>query len=81
MPCELWETLPSSGDHEQAIRQYMQGLELETVSPDPETRAQLHFAMSVAYDALGDLESAAKERNLVEAVGLAPDGEDESSDG
>ncbi|MEN6388602.1 MAG: hypothetical protein ABFD13_06915 [Candidatus Cryosericum sp.] len=70
----------ASGDHEQAIRQYMQGLELEMVSPDPETRAQLHFAMSVAYDALGDLESAARERNLVEAVGLARDGEDESSD-
>jgi len=70
----------ASGDHEQAIRQYLQGLELETVSPDPETRAQLHFAMSVAYDALGDLDGAARERNLAEAVGLAPDVEDESSD-
>lgn len=66
------------GDHEQALRHYAQGLELEMASPDPETRAQLHFSMSVAYDALGDAQRAARERNLAEAVGLPDDVEDEA---
>jgi lipoprotein NlpI len=50
------------------------------MSPDPEIRAQLHFAMSVAYDAMGDAARAARERNLAEAVGLPADMEDEDSD-
>ena len=70
----------AAGDHEQAIRQYEQGLALETMSPNPEIRAQLHFAMSVAYDAMGDAARAARERNLAEAVGLPADMEDEDSD-
>jgi len=70
----------AAGEHEQAIRQYEQGLALETMSPDPEIRAQLHFAMSVAYDAMGDAARAARERNLAEAVGLPADMEDEDSD-
>lgn len=70
----------ASGDHEQAIRQYVQGLELDAVSPDPETRAQLHFALSVAYDALGDAKNAAQERNLAEAAGLSDDMEDNNCD-
>ena len=70
----------AAGEHEQAIRQYEQGLALEAMSPDPETRAQLHFAMSMACDATGDVERAARERNLAEAVGLPADAEDEDSD-
>jgi tetratricopeptide (TPR) repeat protein len=70
----------AAGEHEQAIRQYEQGLALEVMSPDPETRAQLHFAMSMVYDAMGDVERSARERNLAEAVGLPADGEDEDSD-
>ncbi|MCX6085048.1 MAG: hypothetical protein NTX94_01225, partial [Caldiserica bacterium] len=54
---DVWE---AAGEHEQAIRQYEQGLALEAMSPDPETRAQLHFAMSMAYDAMGDVERAAR---------------------
>ncbi|MCX6062755.1 MAG: hypothetical protein NTV26_00970 [Caldiserica bacterium] len=70
----------AAGEHEQAIRQYEQGLAFEAMSPDPETRAQLHFAMSMACDATGDVERAARERNLAEAVGLPADAEDEDSD-
>jgi tetratricopeptide (TPR) repeat protein len=70
----------ASGDHEQAIRQYAQGLELEAVSPDSETRAQLHFAMSVSYDALGDAKNAARERNLAEVAGLSDDMKDTDDD-
>jgi hypothetical protein len=70
----------AAGEHEQAIRQYEQGLALEVMSPDPEVRAQLHFAMSMACDAMGDVERAARERNLAEAVGLPADPEDEDSD-
>lgn len=70
----------ASGDHEQAIRQYAQGLELEVVSPDSETRAQLHFAMSVSYDALGDAKNAARERNLAEVAGLSDDMKDTDDD-
>ncbi|MCX6086226.1 MAG: hypothetical protein NTW63_00510, partial [Caldiserica bacterium] len=67
-------------DHEQAVRQYEQGLALETMSPDPEMRAQLHFAISMACDAMGDAARAASERNLAEAVGLPVDTEDDDSD-
>jgi tetratricopeptide (TPR) repeat protein len=70
----------AAGDHEQAVRQYEQGLALETMSPDPEIRAQLHFAMSMACDAMGDAARAASERNLAEAVGLPADAEDDDSD-
>jgi len=70
----------AAGEHEQAIRQYEQGLVLEVMSPDPEIRAQLHFAMSVTYDAMGDAARAAQERNLAEAVGLSADAEDDDSD-
>ena len=70
----------AAGEHEQAIRQYEQGLALEVKSPDPEIRAQLHFAMSVACDAMGDAVRAAQERNLAEAVGLPADVEDDDSD-
>jgi len=70
----------AAGEHEQAIRQYEQGLALEVKSPDPEIRAQLHFAMSVACDAMGDAVRAAQERNLAEAVGLPADAEDDDSD-
>lgn len=70
----------AAGEHEQAIRQYEQGLALEATSPDPEIRAQLHFAISVACDAMGDVTRAARERNLAEAVGLPTDAEDEDSD-
>jgi tetratricopeptide (TPR) repeat protein len=70
----------AAGEHEQAIRQYEQGLALGAMSPDPEIRAQLHFAMSVACDAIGDAAGAARERNLAEAVGLPADAEDEDSD-
>ena len=70
----------AAGEHEQAIRQYEQGLALETMSPDPEIRAQFHFAMSVACDAMGDTVRAAQERNLAEAVGLPADAEDDDSD-
>ena len=70
----------AAGEHEQAIRQYEQGLALEVMSPDPEIRAQLHFAISVACDAMGDAARAARERNLAEAVGLPADAEDEDSD-
>lgn len=70
----------AAGEHEQAIRQYEQGLVLETMSPDPDIRAQLHFAMSVACDAMGDAAGAARERNLADAVGLPADAEDEDSD-
>jgi tetratricopeptide (TPR) repeat protein len=70
----------AAGEHEQAIRQYEQGLALEVISPDPEVRAQLHFAMSMACDAMGNVERAARERNLAEAVGLPADPEDEDSD-
>jgi len=70
----------AAGEHEQAIRQYEQGLALETALPDPEIRAQLHFAMSMACDAMGDAARAASERNLAEAVGLPTDVEDEGSD-
>ena len=70
----------AAGDHEQAIRQYEQGLALEAESPDPEIRAQLHFAMSMTYDAMGDAARAARERNLAEAVGLPADTEDDDSD-
>jgi lipoprotein NlpI len=68
----------AAGEHEQAIRQYEQGLALEGVSPDPEIRAQLHFAMSVAYDAMGDAARAAQERNLAEAVGLPADADSDA---
>jgi hypothetical protein len=70
----------AAGEHEQAIRQYEQGLALETTLPDPEIRAQLHFAISMACDAMGDAARAANERNLAEAVGLPVDVEDEGSD-
>ncbi|MCX6083791.1 MAG: hypothetical protein NT102_02340 [Caldiserica bacterium] len=70
----------AAGEYEQAIRQYEQGLALEEMSPDPEVRARLHFAMSVACDAMGDAAGAARERNLAEAVGLPADVEDEDSD-
>jgi len=70
----------AAGEHEQAMRQYEQGLALEAKSPDPEIRAQLHFAMSVACDAVGDAVKAAQERNLAEAVGLPADAEDDDSD-
>jgi tetratricopeptide (TPR) repeat protein len=70
----------AAGEHEQAIRQYEQGLTLETTSPDPEIRAQLHFAISMTCDAMGDVARAARERNLAEAVGLSTDAEDEDSD-
>ena len=70
----------AAAEHEQAIRQYEQGLALEVKSPDPEIRAQLHFAMSVACDAMGDAVRAAQERNLAEAVGLPADVEDDDSD-
>ena len=70
----------AAGDHEQAVRQYEQGLALETMSPDPEIRAQLHFAISMACDAMGDAARAASERNLAEAVGLPVDTEDDDSD-
>jgi tetratricopeptide (TPR) repeat protein len=70
----------AAGEHEQAIRQYEQGLALEAMSADPEIRAQLHFAMSVACDAMGDAVGAARERNLAEEVGLPVDPEDEDSD-
>jgi len=69
----------AAGEHEQAIRQYEQGLAFEVMSPDPEIRAQLHFAMSMACDAMGDAARAALERNLAEAVGL-PEDEDSDSD-
>jgi len=70
----------AAGEHEQAIRQYEQGLALEATSPDPEIRAQLHFAMSMACDAMGDVAGAARERNLAEVVGLPADTEDDDSD-
>ena len=70
----------AAGEHEQAMRQYEQGLLLEAASPDPEIRAQLHFAMSMACDAMGDAARAARERNLAEAAGLPADTEDEDSD-
>ncbi len=70
----------AAGEHEQAIRQYEQGLAIEAMSPDPEIRAQLHFAMSMACDAMGDAARAAQERNLAEAVGLPAGAEDENSD-
>jgi tetratricopeptide (TPR) repeat protein len=70
----------AAGDHEQAVRQYEQGLALETMSPDPEIRAQLRFAISMACDAMGDVARAASERNLAEAVGLPADAEDDDSD-
>lgn len=70
----------AAGEHDQAIRQYEQGLALEATSPDSEIRAQLHFAISVACDAMGDVTRAACERNLAEAVGLPTDAEDEDSD-
>jgi len=70
----------AAGEHEQAIRQYEQGLALEVMLSDPEVRAQLHFAMSVACDAMGDAVRAAQERNLAEAVGLPTDAEDNDSD-
>jgi len=79
--CTVGDVSEASGDHEQAIRQYEQGLALEAISPDPEMRAQLHFAISVACDAMGDASRASEERNLAEAVGLPADAEDESSDG
>lgn len=79
--CTVGDVSEASGDHEQAIRQYEQGLALEAISPDPEMRAQLHFAISVACDAMGDASRASEERNLAEAVGLPTDVEDESSDG
>ena len=70
----------AAGEYKQAIRQYEQGLALEVKSPDPEIRAQLHFAMSMACDAMGDAARAAQERNLAEAVGLPADAEDDDSD-
>ena len=70
----------AAGEYEQAIRQYEQGLALEVMLSDPEVRAQLHFAMSVACDAMGDAVRAAQERNLAEAVGLPADAEDDDSD-
>jgi hypothetical protein len=70
----------AAGEHEQAMRQYEQGLLLEAASPDPEIRAQLHFVMSMACDAMGDAARAAQERNLAEAVGLPTDAEDDDSD-
>jgi len=70
----------AAGEHEQAIRQYEQGLAFEVMSPDPEIRAQLHFAMSMVCDAMGDAARAARERNLAEAAGLPADTEDEDSD-
>jgi tetratricopeptide (TPR) repeat protein len=70
----------AAGEHEQAIRQYEQGLALEVMLSDPEVRAQLHFAMSVACDAMGNAVRAAQERNLAEAVGLPTDAEDNDSD-
>ena len=70
----------AAGEHEQAVRQYEQGLALEAMSPDPEIRTQLYFAMSVACDAMGDAARAARERNLAEEVGLPADAEDEDSD-
>lgn len=70
----------AAGEHEQAIRQYEQGLALEMKSPDPEIRAQFHFAMSIACDAMGDAVRASQERNLAEAVGLPADAEDDDSD-
>jgi tetratricopeptide (TPR) repeat protein len=70
----------ASGEHEQAIRQYQQGLTLEATAPDPEIRAQLHYGLSVAYDALGESAKAAKERNLTEEAGLPGDAEDDNGD-
>ena len=70
----------AAGEYEQAIRQYEQGLALEVMLSDPEVRAQLHFAMSVACDAMGNAVRAAQERNLAEAVGLPTDAEDNDSD-
>ncbi len=70
----------AAGEHEQAIRQYEQGLALESISPSLETRAQLHFAMSVVYDAIGNAARASHERSLAEAAGLPTDVEDEDSD-
>ena len=76
----LGDVSEAAGEHEQAIRQYEQGLALEVKSPDPEIRAQLHFAMSMVCDAMGDAVRAAQERSLVEAVGLPADAEDDDSD-
>jgi tetratricopeptide (TPR) repeat protein len=70
----------AAGEHEQAIRQYQQGLALEATSPDPETRAQLHYGLSVAYDSMGEATKAAEERNLTEESGLPTEAEDMDSD-
>jgi tetratricopeptide (TPR) repeat protein len=78
--CTVGDVSEAAGDHEQAIGRYEQGLALEAISPDPEMRAQLHFAISVACDAMGDASRAAQERNLAEAVGLPADVEDEDID-
>jgi tetratricopeptide (TPR) repeat protein len=70
----------AAGEHEQAIRQYQQGLALEATSPDPEIRAQLHYGLSVAYDSMGETTRAAEERNLTEESGLPTEAEDMDSD-
>ena len=69
----------AAGEHEQAVRQYQQGLALEATSPDPEICAQLHYGLSVAYDSMGDAARAAQERNLTEESGLPGEPEDVDS--
>ncbi|MHB8070606.1 MAG: tetratricopeptide repeat protein [Candidatus Cryosericum sp.] len=66
----------ATGEHEQAVRQYQQGLTLEATSPDSEIRAQLHYGLSVAYDSMGEAARAAEERNLTEESGLPGEAED-----
>ncbi len=69
----------AAGEHEQAVRQYQQGLTLEATSSDPEICAQLHYGLSVAYDSMGDPVRAAEERNLTEGSGLPAEAEDVDS--
>ena len=76
----LGDVSEAAGEHEQAVRQYQQGLLLEAAAPDPEIRAQLHYGLSVAYDSTGDAAKAAEERNLAEESGLPAEAEDADSD-
>ncbi len=69
-----------AGQQEQAVREYRKAQELEAQVPNPELRAQLHFALSTVFETMGETELAARERNLAAEAGLPADSDDDDGD-
>lgn len=64
----LGDLSSAEGQYAQAIREYRQALAADAVQEDPDLCGRLHFSLSVAYDAVGDDDAAAEQRNLAEST-------------